>query len=109
MRIIKKYLIIFLILFFQGCEDKIPDSLNELVISINNLPLPSDLSRSALKLDSADIYLNGTFKGRIDLSSSTSYTLTVNSGSYNVRVDLRAPNTMNVETIMFSSTKNPKT
>ena len=106
MKIFKKYLIIFLILFFQGCEDKIQNSFNELVINIDNLPIPSDLSRSALKLDNADVYLNGSFKGSFDLSSSTTIILTVSEGSHDIRIDLTAPNYLNIKTIMFSATKN---
>ena len=105
MKIFKKYLIIFLILFFQGCEDKIQNSFNELVINIDNLPIPSDLSRSALKLDNADVYLNGSFKGSFDLSSSTTIILTVSEGSHDIRIDLTAPNYLNIKTIIFLQQK----
>ena len=72
--------------------NKIQNSFNELVINIDNLPIPSDLSRSALKLDNADVYLNGSFKGSFDLSSSTTIILTVSEGSHDIRIDLTAPN-----------------
>jgi len=107
MNFLKKYLIIFFILFFQGCEDEMSHSFNELVISINNLPPSSDLSRSMIKLEEAAIYIDGALKGSINLSSTNNgYTMTVNKGSHNVRVDLSAPNYLNLATVMFTSTKS---
>ena len=55
----------------------------------------------ALKLDNADVYLNGSFKGSFDLSSSTTIILTVSEGSHDIRIDLTAPNYLNIKTISF--------